>query len=224
MLVTMPSPTRAMIVSSVAPPTKRSRFVRTVTRAFTFTPMPSFATPSMVVRPLAAFGQSITFGLMLVLTASSTVFVVPFVARSMAQVRFQSSVMARLVRRDEGEDAVVKVATGEVVGFDRSVSRSSPALIAVMRASTTCETGTPRRRIAIIVIMATGALATRARIQIPRKLNRTSATPRTTTTMMPIVIGLVRRLPAATSGMSGMFIKRRDHYAMTRANGSRIAI
>ena len=28
----MPSPTRAIIVSSVAPPTKRSRFVRTVTR------------------------------------------------------------------------------------------------------------------------------------------------------------------------------------------------
>jgi lipoyl synthase len=33
--VTMPSPTRAMIVSSVAPPTSRSMFVRTVTRAFT---------------------------------------------------------------------------------------------------------------------------------------------------------------------------------------------
>ena len=38
-----------MIVSSVAPPTKRSRFVRTVTRAFTFTPMPSFATASIVL-------------------------------------------------------------------------------------------------------------------------------------------------------------------------------
>src|SRR5438034_318903 len=37
-----------MIVSSVAPPTKRSRCERTVTRAFTFAPMPSLATPSMV--------------------------------------------------------------------------------------------------------------------------------------------------------------------------------
>ena len=35
----MPSPTRAMMVSSVAPPTNRSRFERTVTRARTFTPM-----------------------------------------------------------------------------------------------------------------------------------------------------------------------------------------
>ena len=34
MAFTMPSPTRAMIVSSVAPPTSRSSLVRTVTRAF----------------------------------------------------------------------------------------------------------------------------------------------------------------------------------------------
>jgi len=34
MLVTMPSPTRAMIVSSVAPPINWRMFVRTVTRAF----------------------------------------------------------------------------------------------------------------------------------------------------------------------------------------------
>src|SRR5436190_949409 len=35
----MPSPTRAMMVSSVAPPTNRSRCERTVTRAFTLAPM-----------------------------------------------------------------------------------------------------------------------------------------------------------------------------------------
>jgi hypothetical protein len=62
MVVTMPSPTRAMMVSSLAPPTKRSRLVRTVTRARTFTWMPSLATPSMVVRPEAGFGQSMTLG------------------------------------------------------------------------------------------------------------------------------------------------------------------
>ena len=33
--LTMPSPTRATIVSSVAPPMSWSRFARTVTRAFT---------------------------------------------------------------------------------------------------------------------------------------------------------------------------------------------
>ncbi len=92
----MPSPTRAMIVSSVAPPTNRSRCERTVTRAFTFAPIPSLATPSMVVRPIAGLGTSITFGLMLVRTASSTVFPVPFVAKSIAQARLKSSEMPAL--------------------------------------------------------------------------------------------------------------------------------
>jgi len=91
MVVTMPSPTRAMMVSSCAPPTKRSRFVRTVTRALTFTWMPSLATASMVVRPLAGFGQSMTFGLTEFRTASRTDLFVPRVAMSIAQARFQSS-------------------------------------------------------------------------------------------------------------------------------------
>ena len=89
----MPSPTRAMIVSSLAPPTKRSRWVRTVTRALTFTWMPSFATPSMVVRPLSGLGQSMTLGSTEVRTASTTDLPEPFVARSMAQARSQSSTM-----------------------------------------------------------------------------------------------------------------------------------
>ena len=36
MVVTIPSPTRAIMVSSVAPPTSVAMFVRTVTRAFAF--------------------------------------------------------------------------------------------------------------------------------------------------------------------------------------------
>ena len=51
MALTMPSPTRAMIVSSVAPPTRRSRLVRTVTLALTLSWMPFLATPSIVCRP-----------------------------------------------------------------------------------------------------------------------------------------------------------------------------
>src|SRR5216110_543258 len=94
--LTMPSPTRAMIVSSVAPPTKRSRCERTVTRAFTLAPMPSLATPSMVVRPIDGLGTSITLGLMLVRTASSTVLPVPLVARSMAHARLKSSAIPAL--------------------------------------------------------------------------------------------------------------------------------
>ncbi len=48
MALTMPSPTRAMIVSSVAPPMSWWRFARTVTRAFTLSWMPFLATASSV--------------------------------------------------------------------------------------------------------------------------------------------------------------------------------
>ena len=89
----MPSPTRAMIVSSVAPPTRLLMFVRTVTRAFTFSWMPSCATPSMLLRPMAALGTSITFGFTLVCTASR----MSRPARSIAvAVRQGSSMLALL--------------------------------------------------------------------------------------------------------------------------------
>ena len=68
MALTIPSPTRAMTVSSVAPPTRPGIFVRTVTRALAFTSMPSFATAASV--PLT--GASITFGYTEVATASFT--------------------------------------------------------------------------------------------------------------------------------------------------------
>jgi hypothetical protein len=67
---TIPCPTRAMIVSSVAPPTSCLMFVFTVTRALTLSWMPFFATASIVGRPRAALGTSITFGFTLVCTAS----------------------------------------------------------------------------------------------------------------------------------------------------------
>ena len=76
MAETIPSPTRAIIVSSVAPPTRRSMFVRTVTRARDCNWMPSFATAEMV----PVLGQSITLGFTLVCTASRTCLP----ARSMA--------------------------------------------------------------------------------------------------------------------------------------------
>ena len=64
-VVTIPSPIRAIIVASPAPPTRRSRFVLTVTLAFTSSSIPSFATAEI-------FGVSITFGLTLIFTASKT--------------------------------------------------------------------------------------------------------------------------------------------------------
>jgi len=76
MVVTMPSPTRAMIVSSPAPPTRRSMLARTVTRAVAFTWMPSLATA-------AISGVLMTLGFTDTFTASST----SRPARSMAAAR-----------------------------------------------------------------------------------------------------------------------------------------
>ena len=84
--VMIPSPTRAMIVSSVAPPISCCRFVRTVTRARILSSTPFLATADRVDFPLAASGQSMTLGLTLVCTASST----SRPARSMAQARSKS--------------------------------------------------------------------------------------------------------------------------------------
>jgi hypothetical protein len=82
---TVPSPTRAMMVSSPAPPTSRSMFARTVTRAIAMTWMPSLATAAMR-------GVSMTFGLTLTCTAWST----SRPARSIAVARFHgSSMLAR---------------------------------------------------------------------------------------------------------------------------------
>ena len=67
--LTIPSPTRAMIVSSVAPPTSRSSLVRTVTRALARSWMPLRQTASRNCRPLVGSGQSITFGLTLYVIA-----------------------------------------------------------------------------------------------------------------------------------------------------------
>ena len=93
MALTMPSPTRAMIVSSVAPPTRRSRLVRTVTFALTLSWMPFLATPSMLFRPELGSGHGMTLGLTLVCTASSTLRP----ARSIAAARlYDSGMSARL--------------------------------------------------------------------------------------------------------------------------------
>ena len=86
MALTMPSPTRAMIVSSVAPPISCFRLARTVTRALTFNWTPFWAMPSSVSRPRFREGQSITLGLTLVCTASSTLRP----ARSMAAASLKS--------------------------------------------------------------------------------------------------------------------------------------
>ena len=60
---TIPCPTRATTVSSVAPPTSCSRFVRTVTRARARSSMPSPHTAlSVASGPGFGSGQSMTLG------------------------------------------------------------------------------------------------------------------------------------------------------------------
>ena len=85
MVVTMPSPTRARMVSSPAPPTRRSMLARRVMRLTATSWMPSAAMA-------ATLGVWMTFGLTLILTASST----SRPARSMAAARAKSSVMPAL--------------------------------------------------------------------------------------------------------------------------------
>ena len=65
MVLTIPSPTRARIVSSPAPPTSRLMLARTVTRASARSWIPSLAIA-------ATLGVVITFGFTLTCTASNT--------------------------------------------------------------------------------------------------------------------------------------------------------
>jgi hypothetical protein len=85
MVETIPSPTRARMVSSPAPPTRRLMFARTVTRAMAISWMPSLAMA-------ATRGVLITFGFTEVCTASSTLRP----ARSMAVACLKSSTMFAL--------------------------------------------------------------------------------------------------------------------------------
>ena len=71
MALTIPSPTRAMIVSSVAPPITWFKFARTVTLARTRSSIPLRATAARACGLLRG-GQSMTLGYTLVCTASST--------------------------------------------------------------------------------------------------------------------------------------------------------
>ena len=86
--LTIPSPTLAIIVSSVAPPTRPGILVRTVTRARALTSIPSLATAANV--PEA--GASITFGY----TDVSTAVFISRPARSIAVEVSKSSGMFAL--------------------------------------------------------------------------------------------------------------------------------
>jgi hypothetical protein len=141
MAATMPWPTRAITVSSVAPPTSRSRLVRTVTRARVRSWMPFFDTPSMVAWPRAGFGQSMTLGLTLVRTASRT----SRPARSMAAARSK----VRLMRAREAATSAVTTARtlprARTWACSLSMSTGMPALVAITSVSMITLDDTRRR-------------------------------------------------------------------------------
>ena len=152
-----------MIVSSVAPPTRLWMLVRTVTRALTFNWMPSWATPSMLLRPMAALGTSITFGFTLVCTASR----MSRPARSMAVAVFHGSSMFALLA------AIMALTTRWTSPPARTwlsisgVLTFSPARLAWMRALTIASEFTFRSRIPSRSVNPTLAPLTVARMYRP---------------------------------------------------------
>src|SRR5688572_5549004 len=154
MVLTIPSPTRAMTVSSPAPPTSRSMLVRTVTRETAISWIPSLATA-------AIFGVSMTFGMTDILTASST----SRPARSMAAARLNGSGMLAL-----SAEIMALTSLTTLPPARKCASRSlsgifSPALTALMRAVTTVPGGTRRSLMPMSVRSPTYAPEAQAAIQ-----------------------------------------------------------
>ena len=91
--------------------------VRTVTRAFTLSWMPSLATASIVCRPSAGLGTSMTFGFTLVCTASR----MSRPARSIAVAVFHGRSMLALLA------AIIALITRMHVAAGEHVRSPSPA-------------------------------------------------------------------------------------------------
>ena len=114
MALTMPSPTRAMIVSSVAPPINCRRFARTVTRALTFNWMPFLATPSSDSLPHAAAGAVDHLGIDAGLHGLEHVAAGQVDGRGQLEVEVDD---LGLVGGDQRADHQRHVAAGQVMGL-----------------------------------------------------------------------------------------------------------
>lgn len=88
-VVTIPSPTLAIIVCSPAPPISLSMLALTVTLALTITSMPSCATAEIL-------GVSITFGLTLTCTASKTSLPARSIAAALSKLSWISALYAAI--------------------------------------------------------------------------------------------------------------------------------
>ena len=172
-VVTMPSPTRAMMVSSPAPPTRRSMLVRTVTRALARSSMPSLAMA-------ATTGVSITLGVTLICTACST----SRPARSMADAFSKGisilerwAAMSALITR-----STLPPASKCVSSLDRVTS--SPALRALMSGSTRRLGWMRRSRMPTRELMLTCTPAASEVIHRPSGTKRRNTTTRMSATRM----------------------------------------
>ena len=114
MAVMMPSPTRAMIVSSVAPPISCSMFVRTVTRARTFNSTPFLAMAPSVVRP-----RPLRVGAIDHLRINAGLHGVEHVAAGQIDGRgaIEIEIDVGPMGGDDGLDHVGHVAAGQVMGL-----------------------------------------------------------------------------------------------------------
>jgi hypothetical protein len=120
-------------------------FVRTVTRALASTWIPSAATAAISVLPDCGFGQSITFGVTLVRTASST----SRPARSIEQaVRKSRSIPARLAAISERTTRETCPPASTCASRSRLSIPTMRAWTSMIIASTICDGGTLRRLIA----------------------------------------------------------------------------
>jgi len=141
MVVTIPSPTLARIVSSPAPPTRRSIFARTVTRERALSWIPSFAMA-------ATSGVSMTLGLTDIWTASRT----SLPARSIATLLLKVSSIFALSAAINACTTRLTFPPARKWDSRLSVEISIPALTAIILDSTISLGGTFLNLIKIILI------------------------------------------------------------------------
>ena len=116
MALTMPSPTRAMIVSSVAPPINCFRLARTVTRALTFNWMPFLATASSDSLAGAAAGAVDHLGIDAGLHGLQHVAAGQVDGRGQLEIEIDR---LGLLGGDQRADHQRHVAAGQVMGLQR---------------------------------------------------------------------------------------------------------
>src|ERR1035437_51375 len=167
MVETMPSPTRARMVASPAPPTKRLMLVRTVTRAKALTWIPSLAMA-------ATTGVPTTLVFTDICTASRTLR--PARSMAVACLKFKGMLALSAAIRDWTTRMTLPPARKWASNSPTGISM--PAFTAMILEVTISRGFTFRMRMPTIESRPTWAPEKRAWIQSPRKLKTITATTR----------------------------------------------